>query len=371
MCKNNMMRRNYLTVLCLCLAILLTSCGKSAFVHNEATAVAVTIAPTAATEQKKYDSSVSDLKIMQDNGMYSFADMNNDILLLQKEHADKVKVLGAYTTYDKRMVYDIVLGDLRSENQILVMGATHAREYITTQLVMHSICDIISASDKSEYKGKSMDDLLDNVAIHFIPMVNPDGVTIAQYGVDGLNTEQAKNTVKQICSEFNFNDTTQWKANAEGTDINRNFDAGWNEYNDNVGKPAPDHYKGTQPGSSAEAKGLIELTKKYKFKRTISYHTKGSLIYWNYKQTGALKDESEKFADEIAQVTGYAKENDSDAVDACGYKDWAVSAEKIPSITIEVGGKSDRNPVPESYLPEILAENKEVLPATLYNLKYK
>lgn len=45
----------------------------------------------------------------------------------------------------------------------------------------------------------------------------------------------------------------RWKSNAQGIDINRNFDALWDQYNDHLGHPSPDHYKGEKPECTAEA----------------------------------------------------------------------------------------------------------------------
>lgn len=214
-------------------------------------------------------------------------------------------------------------------------------------------------------------ELRDDVAVHFIPMVNPDGVTLCQEGTGGLQTEEAKTTVASICQKNNFHDYEQWKANAEGTDINRNFDAGWDEYNSGAQQKAPDHYKGEYPGSSPEAAGLIQLTQNYGFDRTISYHTKGNLIYWYYKQSGEILDKSRAFAQEKSDISGYYLDGDYTSVDAAGYKDWAVYRMGIPSVTIEVGGDAANNPVPIKFFTDIWQRNKEVVWAAIYNLKYE
>ncbi len=314
-----------------------------------------------------------ELIIKQAPEIYTYIDLEDDISILQKKYNNIIQVTKICETFDERSVYDIVIGDLDSENHILIMGAMHAREYITTQIVMRQLCNCLenlTGEKTDEYNGEYVTELMDNVAIHFIPMVNPDGVSISQFGIEGLKTQTAKDRVTAISEKLDFTDYEQWKSNAEGTDINRNFDAGWEEYNDNVGEPAPDYYKGINPGSSAEADGIIRLTENYSFKRTISYHTKGNLIYWYYKQTGETLEQSEKFAQAISDVTGYYLDGDYTTVDAAGYKDWAVYKKGIPSITIEVGGSAPDNPVPYEYFPTIWNENKDVVWTTLYDLKY-
>ncbi len=109
-------------------------------------------------------------------------------------------------------------------------------------------------------------------------------------------------------------DLEQWKANANGVDLNRNFDADWYEF---VGSPQPasERYRGTYPGSEPEAAALIRLTQDYHLKRTISYHTCSALIYWYFKQSGNVLEESKKFADEISSTTGYYLDDDYTAVE--------------------------------------------------------
>ncbi|MBQ9496002.1 MAG: hypothetical protein IJR52_00340, partial [Selenomonadaceae bacterium] len=96
------------------------------------------------------------------------------------------------------------------------------------------------------------------------------------------------------------------------------------------------------------------------------------LIYWYYKQSGAVLAESEKFADEISQTTGYYLEDDYTTVDAAGYKDWAVYKLGVPSITIEIGAENGEyiNPVPQRNFNAIWERNKNVVYATAYNLKF-
>lgn len=154
--------------------------------------------------------------------------------------------------------------------------------------------------------------------------------------------------------------------------MNRNFDAGWYEF---AGSPAPssERYKGTYPGSEPEAAALIRLTQDYQLKRAISYHTCGALIYWYYKQSGSVLEESKKFAQAISRTTGYYLDDDYTAIDAAGYKDWAVYKLGVPSITIECGAESGDyvNPVPQYRFNEIWARNKDVVLATAYNLKFE
>ena len=210
-------------------------------------------------------------------------------------------------------------------------------------------------------------EILQGVTIHFVPNNNPDGVAISQFGLNAINDP----TIRQQVSAMGNGDWAQWKANARGVDLNRNFDAGWQEFR-GAAQPSPERFKGAYPGSEPEAAALIRLTQDYHIKRAISYHTVGALIYWYYKQSGEVLSESEKFAREISRTTGYPLDDDYTAVDAAGYKDWAVYKLGVPAITIECGAESGYydNPVPQRYFSGIWQRNRDVVLAAAYNLKF-
>ena len=302
---------------------------------------------------------------------YTYNNFVNDLDQLQKAYGTMIQVNKLCDTIDGRGVYDVVLGDPQGDNQILIFGAMHAREYITAQVVMRQLCDAIDALNNPQmtYNGMSINELLQGVTLHFVPINNPDGVTISQLGANALQNPNVRSNVSAMMN----GSYEQWKSNANGVDLNRNFDAGWQEFVGS-GRPSSDRYKGTSPGSEPEAAALIKLTQDCKFKRTISYHTVGALIYWYYKQEGTVLEESKKFARRISNETGYPLDSDYTAVDAAGYKDWAVYKMGIPSLTIEVGDESNSwvdNPVPIKYWNGIWQRNKNVVYATVYNLKYE
>lgn len=155
----------------------------------------------------------------------------------------------------------------------------------------------------------------------------------------------------------------RWKSNAQGIDLNRNFDALWETYNDGLGHPSADHYKGASAECAPETAALVALTEQYPFVRTISYHTQGSVIYWYFGQTGQLKADTEAFANEISRVTGYSADADHVNLDPAGYKDWAISKKGIPSLTIEVGRET--SPVPAEQFHTVWKENRDVWPALI------
>ena len=301
--------------------------------------------------------------------MYTYEDLESDLEQLQSLCGDTIQINRLCNTADNRGVYDVVLGDPAGTNQILIIGAMHAREYITTQVVMRQLLEAIDAKNGygEDYAGVPLRELLSDVTIHFIPMNNPDGVTISQKGIEGLRRKDLRTEAVSMLDD----DAEQWKANGVGVDLNRNFDAGWHEF---VGAPCPamERYKGPFPGSEPEAAVLIRLTREAPIQRAITYHTCGALIYWYYMQEGEVLKASKAFAECISQETGYPLDDDYTAVDAAGYKDWAVYKMGVPTLTIEVGcedGGELVNPVPINQFSAIWERNKNVVYATALQMK--
>ena len=303
---------------------------------------------------------------------YTYTDVVLDCLELAGRYPGIVAADSLCTTFDGRQVAHLLIGDVHASKHVLIMGAIHAREYMTSQLVMKQTIDFLEAmeSGTAEYKGIPLSELMEDTAIHVVPMADPDGVSISQFGLAGIQTEAARQKVLEITaldkggSEQYYR---RWKANAEGVDLNRQFDGRWKEYRDPAGHPSSDHYKGTAPLCTPEAAALAELTLRYPFRRTISYHEQGGVVYWYFGQEGDLLAESKNFADAISAVTGYPEDPNYQNLDPAGYQDWAIEKLGIPSLTIEVGNGTC--PLPASQLPDMVLRNRNVWMETLYNMR--
>lgn len=366
--KKNKMAAVILGII-LCLAAAGPAAGESVETTGESEAAGPAAAGPAAAE---YGPGVNpDVYRADQEAMYTYEDMEHDLSFLQSRYRDIVTVDSLGETLDGRSLDHMVIGRPEAANHVLVFASIHAREYITTQVLMGLTRDFLAAwSDGSgAYKGAGYGQLMENTAVHIVPMVNPDGVAISQFGLDGAKKPETRERLAAIAAMDGAGDMTsyfiQWKANAEGVDLNRNFDALWDQYQ-GAGHPSSGFYKGEYPASAAEAAALVDLTNRYAWKRTISYHAQGNVVYWYFRQDGDLLAQSRRFADEISQVTGYPLDGNYNNLDPAGYKDWAILQKQIPSLTIEVG--TGGVPVAEGQLAGICERNKDVLAATLYTL---
>jgi g-D-glutamyl-meso-diaminopimelate peptidase len=192
-------------------------------------------------------------------------------------------------------------------------------------------------------------------------MTNPDGVTLNQ-------TLKFNKTVQAIY----FNDgatgrstltgdlyLTEWKANMNGVDLNRNFDAMWDRVK-TCPAPSFSDYRGESAESEPEAKALVAYTNKYDFDATVSYHATGSMIYWEFGPNSPVNEASLSLGESVAAVSAYKLEDD-DGSSFGGYKDWASYKMNIPSLTIEIGTRTA--PLPENEFYSIWLRNRDVLTA--------
>ena len=131
---------------------------------------------------------------------------------------------------------------------------------------MNVIEDYCRGYDSKKYQGKKYSKIFNNVKMVIMPMVNPDGVTISQYGPKKIRNATLRKNLYKIAKGFSFK---EWKANARGVDINRNYAEGFNR----KGAKAPAHknYPGKTPVSEPETKAQISVVEKVKPNVVICY----------------------------------------------------------------------------------------------------
>ena len=349
-------------------AITLSAC--ITMVHVMPVLAGKIIGHASASANANYNNTVQTVSTNFDflsSGMYTYQKMESDIELL-KQRYEGVTSDSIGTTTDGRNLYRIVIGSRDAKKKILVVGAIHAREYITAPLIMRQIKEML---DKREDGDKS----LDEICIEYVPMVNPDGVTISQSGINGLNKEESKKKLQEIIdswSEWGLKENqdkynwflNKWKNNLNGVDINHNFPTqGWPNRADSRKRPCNEFYKGASAGSESETQYLITLVNNENFDAVLNYHTQGQIIYWSNQHAAAdvlAKDRA--MADIVAAYTGYklvAPEADGSKY-GTGFKDWLDWEKGIPNVTVEVG--IGTSPVPETQIESIWQQNTGVLP---------
>lgn len=201
---------------------------------------------------------------------------------------------------------------------IFIHGAIHAREFITADLLLKEV----------EYLNKHLP--FGRVVV--APLINPDGVKI----------------VKSI---------SFYKANAKGVDLNVNFPAKWGTGKSNKLMRGYADFIGKYPACAVEVKSLISFTKFLSPDATVSFHSKGQEIYFDFNDE-KLKEKHFPYATGLSMLTGYKIKVGLQS--AGGYKDWVLQELKVPSFTIEVGSDDLTHPIQLDKSDAIFNEIKDV-----------
>jgi g-D-glutamyl-meso-diaminopimelate peptidase len=295
-----------------------------------------------------------DLAVVKPVQNYSYEQMQADLATLAQQYPDLLTLSSIGKSEEGRDLTLCILGNPDAERRIFIQASIHGREHIVTLLALSEIDYLLSHQDMVLEDGSTVKDLLSNVAIHIVPMSNPDGVTISQTG-------KLPEKFVKIYGNSTFY-ATQWKANANGIDLNGNFDADWEDYESiyESSSPAFAGYKGEAPECASESKALAEYLRSISFDLILSYHTSGSLIYWayDYDDLPEVNEKCYDIATKLAKYNGFIL-GEQDTTSTAGLKDYAIQGLKTPSLTMEFA-ISDA-PAPLSEFEQIWARGKHTM----------
>ncbi len=284
---------------------------------------------------------------------YTYEEMVADIKQLQATYPEVVryKVIGQ-SEYG-RNIYAVGLGN--GKESVYIDGSHHAREWLTTNLNMYMINKYAQFYqlhyNLDQYNVR---DTLNKTTIWFVPMVNPDGVTLQQKGLSAFPQSSHAYLTQINDGSTNFK---RWKANAKGVDLNRQYDADWENIKYNTGRPAYKNYKGTAPEQARETKAVVNFVRSIDPEIAITYHTAGKIIYWNFHQDEYFsRDQS--YALQLNSMTGYSLVQPTPNPSGGGLSDWFVVAFDRPGFTVEIGNYPGETNVPISEFNQTWKENR-------------
>ena len=158
------------------------------------------------------------------------------------------------------------------EERILIKGMTHAREWITYEMMLYLAEYLTTRYDTDPH----VQHIVDNSVVWLIPAVNPDGY------------------------EYAWTSDRMWRKNRRfiqfgtyGVDINRNYDYQWG-YDDWGSSPNPSAqtYRGATPASEPETQAIQNLLAEQQFAIAVSYHSYSQLYLHAWGYTGQVLPES-------------------------------------------------------------------------------
>ncbi len=303
--------------------------------------------------------------VRTDTALYTWEELCEDVDLLCAMYPDLLSTRDLRPSTDGRRIPMMVFGNPDAPVKIFVQAAIHGREYMTAQLVMKMTEYYAAYFATGSYRGIPYRELFEQTEWTIIPMSNPDGVSISQFGEEGARTSATRLILRRAFAAdrsktIRDQDTylKLWKANARGVDLNNNFDAGWETIQEKD-HPSQANYPGPRPVSEPESQNLVDVELSQDYAASVSYHSMGNLIY--YDADGKKSEDAMRslvIAEIISGISGYSIEMERSAdLKLGGFTDWLQLRCHRAGVTVEVG----TNPCPleiREFLP-IWFRNRE------------
>ena len=260
---------------------------------------------------------------------YAYEQMLLDMDAFVQKYPELVEKDSIGTSELGRDIPVLRIGDADAEHHVLLQGNIHGREHMTAWLLMAMV---------DYWLDNGMEDLVADTCYHIIPMVNPDGVVLSQTGLlpEGGWQIYYDDLTQGFAGENVEDYAANWKANALGVDLNRNFPALWEGISNPRKGPSAEMFQGYEPFSAAETCALRDYTLAREWDATVSYHSSGSLILPEFGVREPVNTQSRSLAQALAAVSGYTVAS-SIGLTGGGYKDWVMEELGIPSVTFEIG----------------------------------
>ncbi|HNV70576.1 MAG TPA: M14 family metallopeptidase, partial [Candidatus Ozemobacteraceae bacterium] len=204
------------------------------------------------------------------------------------------------------------------EPACLLVGGTHAREWIGVEVAMAAL--------QAYLEGYSTDEKLTRLVnereVWFVPMLNPDGILFSQ------------------------NSQRYWRKNRRpagssfGVDLNRNFGYKWG-LTGASDKPYSDTYHGAEPFSEPETRAVKELAERERFQTSLAFHSYSELILYPfaYGYNAPNPDEAvyKDIGGQMAKFNKYKVQNCTELYPAMGISDdWLYGDQKTIALTFEL-----------------------------------
>jgi hypothetical protein len=270
--------------------------------------------------------------IVNPSQTYSYEQLLSDAQTLASTYPDLISAESTGHSVEGRELLLIKLG--KGEKKIVLAGAHHAREYISSTYLMEIIDEYARCYETGgsfgDYNIKS---LLNEATVYIVPMVNPDGVNLVQNGVEAAKDPEKVKSMRMLKDSY-----AEWKANINGVDLNRQYPCHWDEKESNTDVPSSEMYKGTAPATEPEVLAMMALCSANDFLLGASFHTKGEVIYWADSGTEGSIAAGSSIAQTMADVTGYElmPVSEDPAVYGAGFENWFRQDFSRPGFCVEL-----------------------------------
>lgn len=252
-------------------------------------------------------------------------------------------------SHDQRRIYMLRLGT--GLQTLIVTGGIHGRETVNATLLLRMAQDYCEAYQKQDFLGDcDVYSLLKQYSICLLPLVNPDGYEIARKGFSAIQNP----ILRQLCKMKRI-PAREWKANARGLDINRNF-------------PCKSYVQQTLldcPASENETKTLMRIFQDQDSVGYLDFHSRGKVIYYyRHAMTYPYNMRSQRMARYIQGLSSYTLGSREEEVQTklSGGNSVQFYSELTgqPALTVETVDEQEEFPLKDTLLKESYQEVKQV-----------
>ncbi|MBR5134736.1 MAG: gamma-D-glutamyl-meso-diaminopimelate peptidase [Clostridia bacterium] len=223
-----------------------------------------------------------------------------------------------------------------------------------SERLCEDLCRRLNGADKPE--RFDIRPVYPSRTIVFIPQVNPDGVDIAVHGSKAGGGHAA------LLRAHGADIRGFWQANANGVDLNHNFNAGRRELlalerSHGISGPCARRYGGSRAESEPEVAALCRLCRRMTFSHVVALHSQGEEIYWQYGDR--TPPHAHMTARLFGNLSGYTPAEPSPIASHGGFKDWFIEEFGRMGFTFELGRGT--NPLPLNQFEDVYRKARDML----------
>ncbi len=208
--------------------------------------------------------------IIIDNGYHHCDQVESLLIQFQTAFPDIALMEDIGTSHYGRTIWALKISDNvaldEDEPTIMFNGLHHARELMTTEVVLDTIQYLTAMYDIDPDVTR----WVNTWEIWLVPVVNPDGNDI-------VFTQDAN--WRKNARDNNLNGEID---NSDGVDLNRNYPFKWGLTPGSSGVHSSNTYRGPAPASEPETQAIINLSLRERFVFSIAYHSFGGVVLYPY-----------------------------------------------------------------------------------------
>lgn len=278
---------------------------------------------------------------------YTYEEMRARMQKLAGQYPQFIHLDAIGTSHDGREILSLTMGNPRKA--LFCTAGIHGRESVNPIVLIRIMENYARAyREKAPVRGQSYTiyELLSRYGISFVPLANPDGYEVACRGFERIRNPKLRREL-----EAQSIPAREWKRNARGVDINRNFPC----------RSYRPQREGDAPASENETKALMQLFQSCDSIGYVDFHSRGKIIYYHRQ---AMSDDYNQYSYQLAQylqdLSGYQIGGPEEEFQTPGSGGNSVNyyseTLQMPAITVETVEESASFPLHTRYQKETYEE---------------